>query len=58
MQALGCGPGPEVGAALRHLTECVLDDPSCNRPDRLRAALAQWARRHREQPGDDAAKTA
>jgi tRNA nucleotidyltransferase/poly(A) polymerase len=43
MAALGCGPGPRVGAALRYLTDRVLDDPSRNTPERLRALLAAWA---------------
>jgi tRNA nucleotidyltransferase/poly(A) polymerase len=43
MRLLGCGPGPQVGRALRFLTECVIEDPSCNTPDRLRERLAGWA---------------
>jgi len=42
MQLLGCGPGPQVGRALRHLTERVIEDPGANRPDRLREILAAW----------------
>ena len=42
MQALGCRPGRTVGAALRFLTERVLEDPACNTPERLRALLAGW----------------
>jgi tRNA nucleotidyltransferase (CCA-adding enzyme) len=42
MAALGCGPGPRVGAALRHLVAEVVADPSANTPERLRALLAQW----------------
>jgi tRNA nucleotidyltransferase (CCA-adding enzyme) len=42
MQALGCGPGRIVGAALRFLTERVLEDPACNTPERLQALLAGW----------------
>lgn len=42
MQALGCGPGHTVGAALRFLTERVLEDPGCNTPHRLRELLAGW----------------
>ncbi len=30
MATLGCGPGPAVGAALHFLTDCVLEDPTCN----------------------------
>jgi tRNA nucleotidyltransferase (CCA-adding enzyme) len=44
MQILGCGPGPRVGRALRFLTDCVVEDPSCNTLDALRARLADWDR--------------
>ena len=43
MHLLRCRPGPQVGRALRFLTECVIEDPACNTPDRLRALLASWA---------------
>jgi tRNA nucleotidyltransferase (CCA-adding enzyme) len=43
MRLLGCRPGPQVGQALRFLTERVIEDPSCNTPDRLRELLAGWA---------------
>jgi hypothetical protein len=39
---LGCGPGPEVGRALRHLTLRVLEDPSRNEPGTLRELLGAW----------------
>lgn len=42
MEILGIGPGPEVGRALRHLLECVLDDPAQNEPGALRALLCAW----------------
>jgi tRNA nucleotidyltransferase (CCA-adding enzyme) len=42
MRLLGCRPGPQVGRALRYLTECVIEDPSCNTPERLRERLAGW----------------
>jgi tRNA nucleotidyltransferase (CCA-adding enzyme) len=42
MKLLGCAPGPSVGRALRHLTDCVVEDPSRNTPDTLRALLADW----------------
>lgn len=42
MRLLGCGPGPRVGRALRYLTDCVVEDPSRNTPDTLRALLADW----------------
>jgi len=35
MATLGCGPGPAVGAALHFLTDCVLEDPSCNTREAL-----------------------
>jgi tRNA nucleotidyltransferase (CCA-adding enzyme) len=43
MACLGVGPGPEVGAALRHLLERVLEDPAENTPERLRERLRAWA---------------
>lgn len=46
MKLLGCPPGPEVGAALRHLHECVLEDPTCN----TEAALGEELQRWRSQP--------
>lgn len=45
MKLLGCGPGPEVGAALRHLHECVLEDPTCNNEAALGEALRRWRSR-------------
>ncbi len=44
MAILGCRPGPLVGRALDWLTECVIRDPSCNEPARLRALLEVWQR--------------
>jgi tRNA nucleotidyltransferase (CCA-adding enzyme) len=41
MAALGCGPGPEVGAALHYLTDCVLEDPTCNTREALIAKLVR-----------------
>jgi tRNA nucleotidyltransferase/poly(A) polymerase len=35
MATLGCPPGPEVGAALHFLTDCVLEDPGCNTREAL-----------------------
>lgn len=40
MQALGVGPSAAVGQAARFLLDRVLDDPSLNTPEALRAALA------------------
>lgn len=42
MQILGCGPGREVGRALRALTEAVVEDPACNTPEGLRERLLAW----------------
>ncbi len=42
-EILGAPPGPRVGEALRHLLERVLEDPSENEPQRLRAALLDWS---------------
>jgi tRNA nucleotidyltransferase (CCA-adding enzyme) len=44
MEVLGCAPGPEVGRALRFLTDRVLEDPGRNTPDMLRALLLDFAR--------------
>ena len=41
--ALGTGPGPRVGEALRHLLDRVLEEPALNDPERLRAALREWS---------------
>ncbi|MGH0032602.1 MAG: hypothetical protein ACQGVC_22650 [Myxococcota bacterium] len=43
MEALGCGPGATVGRALRHLAECIAEDPSRNEPATLRRLLVEWA---------------
>jgi hypothetical protein len=43
MELLGCGPGPMVGRALRYLTDRVVEDPSRNTPEALRALLAAWS---------------
>jgi len=42
MRALGIGPGPEIGEALRHLLDRVLEDPGMNAPDALEAELRRW----------------
>jgi tRNA nucleotidyltransferase (CCA-adding enzyme) len=44
-EALGTGPGPRVGEALRHLLDRVLEHPEENAPERLRAALRDWSAR-------------
>ncbi|CAM3056184.1 CCA tRNA nucleotidyltransferase [Corallococcus sp. ZKHCc1 1396] len=44
MSALGIGPSPKVGEATRYLVEAVLDDPSRNTADQLRALLTDWDR--------------
>ncbi len=45
MEILACEAGPQVGRALRHLTDQVVEDPSRNTPEALRALLEGWARR-------------
>jgi tRNA nucleotidyltransferase (CCA-adding enzyme) len=42
MQALGVGPGPQVGEAIRHLLERVLEDPGLNERSALEAELRRW----------------
>ena len=44
MQLLGCGPGPQIGEALRYLTKCVAEDPACNTEAALGSRLEGWAR--------------
>ena len=39
MQVLGIRPGPAVGQALEQLLEAVIEDPSRNTPEGLRALL-------------------
>jgi tRNA nucleotidyltransferase/poly(A) polymerase len=51
MEHLGCGPGPRVGHALRHLALRVAADPTCNQPDALRALLDAWQRGRTPSPG-------
>lgn len=43
MVLLGWPPGRRVGAALRHLAECVLEDPACNTREALAERLRAWA---------------
>ncbi len=42
MQILDCGPGPEVGQAVRALRQFVDEDPRHNDPEALRAHLIVW----------------
>lgn len=42
MEVLGVPPGPEVGEAIRHLLDRVLDDPALNRPEVLEDELRRW----------------
>ena len=42
MRTLGCRPGPAIGRALAYLTDQVIEDPSRNTPETLRALLADW----------------
>jgi len=48
MALLGVDAGPRVGAALRHLADCVIEDPSCNTPERLAERLRAWQAAERE----------
>jgi hypothetical protein len=43
MEQLACGPGPQVGRALRHLADVCAADPARNTEPILRAALEEWA---------------
>ena len=43
MRLLELSPGPQVGRALAHLTELVVEDPACNTPEKLHQLLAAWA---------------
>jgi tRNA nucleotidyltransferase/poly(A) polymerase len=52
MRALGCGPGREVGAALRVLTEQVERDPSCNTREKLLRCLKRWKARDDDSPDE------
>jgi tRNA nucleotidyltransferase (CCA-adding enzyme) len=42
MRVLGLEPGPEVGEALRHLLDRVLEDPGRNTPAALEEELRRW----------------
>lgn len=42
MKILGCGPGREVGEALRHLALFSAAHPEANEPSRLEAELRTW----------------
>ncbi len=42
MAILACGPGPEVGRALRQLEKAVAADPTCNTAAALRVRLLAW----------------
>jgi tRNA nucleotidyltransferase (CCA-adding enzyme) len=42
MDLLGLAPGPEVGEALRHLLDRVLEDPRLNQRPALEGALRAW----------------
>jgi len=50
MRILGCEPGPIVGRALRHLTDRIVEDPSCNTPEALGALLETWAEAGNDRP--------
>ncbi len=42
MEILGAGPGPQVGEALRHLLDRVLEDPSLNEAGALSREVRRW----------------
>jgi tRNA nucleotidyltransferase/poly(A) polymerase len=42
MEILACGPGPEIGRALRQLAKAVAADPACNTAEALRERLLAW----------------
>jgi len=42
MEVLGVPPGPQVGEAIRHLLDRVLDDPELNRREALEDELRRW----------------
>jgi hypothetical protein len=46
MEILACGPGPEVGRALRHLAKAVAAEPACNNAVTLRERLLAWRSAH------------
>ncbi len=43
MDAVGKGPGPYVGDAMRYLLDRVLEDPTLNRPEVLHDLLREWS---------------
>jgi putative nucleotidyltransferase with HDIG domain len=43
MRVLGIGPSPKVGAAMRHLLDQVIEQPSRNNADELRTLLRDWS---------------
>ena len=47
MRLLGCRPGPQVGRALRFLTECVIEDPGLQHAGRAARAPRQLESRTR-----------
>lgn len=52
MRVLGLPPGPDIGRALAHLTDLVVDEPARNEPETLRTLLLAWARaRSSDEPG-------
>ncbi len=42
MQILGQGPGPQIGEALRHLLDRVLEDPALNEAGALTEEVRRW----------------
>jgi len=48
MRALGIAPGPQVGQALEHALDAVIDDPSLNERGRLLPLLKRWWKAEKE----------
>ena len=42
MMVLGVRPGPILGTLLKHLLDCVLEDPEANEHDRLLDMGRRW----------------
>jgi tRNA nucleotidyltransferase (CCA-adding enzyme) len=42
MRFLEIPPGPEIGEALRHLLDRVLEDPDLNKRETLEVELSTW----------------
>ena len=51
MDALGDGPGPQVGRALAHLAKFVARHPEANESEALAVELRDWAKK-KDEPGE------